>query len=398
MTAQTSRPFNLEWPLMENNIQREDLDKLIDFLKGNPRLTQSEQVTQFEQEWSEWVGVKHSVFVNSGSSANLITLAVLRELYGLGEIIVPTLTWVSDIAAVLHSGFKPVFVDIDPHHLGMAEKEIEQKITSNTKAVFLTHILGFNALSQKMLDFLKAKNIPLIEDACESHGATFKGQKIGSFGWASNFSFYYAHHLSTIEGGMVCTNDEKAYQLFRMCRSHGLVRESTSSDLRKNYASQCPDLNPEFIFAFPAHNVRSTEINAVLGRNQLKRLDTDVQKRNENFKLFLKHLDSNYYRTDFRIEGMSNYAFVLILREANVNLFDRVMKTLTEAGVEFRKGTSGGGNQLRQPYLKKKFGNYYEQFPHVEHVHSYGLYIGNYPELNRDKIIKLAELLNRAAK
>lgn len=398
MTLQISTPLNLDWPLMENNIGRGDLDTLIEFLKGSPRLTQSEQVAQFEKKWSDWVGVKYSVFVNSGSSANLITLAVLKELYGTGEVIVPTLTWVSDIAAVLHYGFKPVFVDIDPKTLGMSEKEIEKKMTPDTRAVFLTHILGFNALSQKMIEMLKAKNIPLIEDACESHGATFKGQKVGSLGWASNFSFYYAHHLSTIEGGMACTNDENVYQLLRMCRSHGLVRESTSPELKKEYASNHSDLNPEFIFAFPAYNVRSTEINAVLGLSQLKHLDSDIQKRNSNFQLFLEHLDPRYYRTDFQLEGMSNYAFILILREANPSLCERVMKTLAEARVEFRRGTSGGGNQLRQPYLKKMFGDQYKQFPNVEHVHAFGFYIGNYPDLSHEKIIKLAELLNRVAK
>src|ERR1700722_4040366 len=182
----------LSWPLMKNNISREDLNAVIDLLQqDDPVLTQSKNVRAFEEEWSRWLGVKHSVFVNSGSSANLITLAALKELYGEGgEVIVPSITWVSDIAAVLQCGFKPVFVDIDPRTLGMDNDEVSAKITPRTRAVFLTHVLGFNALSQNLLDVLKSQRIPLIEDVCESHGATFEDRKLGTFGKASNFSFY----------------------------------------------------------------------------------------------------------------------------------------------------------------------------------------------------------------
>src|SRR6185295_3157180 len=207
-TQSVATARNLNWPLMHNNITRADLDAVIEFLKqDNPILTQSVNVRAFEKEWCEWLGVKYSVFVNSGASANLITLGAMRELYGPGEVIVPTLTWVSDIASVLQAGFKPVFVDINPRTLCMDNEEVLRKITPSTKAVFLTHVLGYNGLSQRLLDELKARNVPLIEDVCESHGATFKGRKLGNFGSVSNFSYYYAHHMSTIEGGMVCTND-----------------------------------------------------------------------------------------------------------------------------------------------------------------------------------------------
>ncbi len=394
----TSGASRLDWPLMENNIQREDLDAVIDFLKGMPRLTQSEQVALFEKEWSDWVGVQYSVFVNSGSSANLITLAALREITGGGEIIVPTLTWVSDIAAVLHCGFKPVFVDIDPRTLGMDAREVEKKITPQTRAVFLTHILGFNALNDRLVSLLAERKIPLIEDACESHGARFSGRRVGSVGYASNFSFYYAHHLSTIEGGMVCTNDENLYQTLRMFRSHGLVREANQSSFREGFHKRSPDLDPQFIFAFPAYNVRSTEINAVFGRTQLKRLDDLIMERNKNFRLFLSRLDPALFRTDFELEGVSNYALILILKEADEKRSERVIQAMNDAGVEFRRGTSGGGNQLRQPYLKKIFGEQYRDYPQVEHVHFYGFYIGNYPGLSSQKIEKLCDVLNKAAR
>ena len=388
------------WPLMRGNILREDLDAVCRLLQqDDPILTQSKNVRAFEEEWSRWLGTSFSVFVNSGSSANLLTLAALRELHGAGgEVIVPTLTWVSDIAAVLQNGFEPVFVDLDPRTLGMDNDEVLAKVTPRTRAVFLTHVLGYNGLSRELIDELKRRGIPLIEDVCESHGATFAGRKLGTFGLASNFSFYYAHHLSTIEGGMVCTDDPDLYEVVRMLRGHGMVREMDCNGRKVEYADENPDLNPDFIFAFPGYNVRSTEINAVIGRSQLKRLDDGNRKRTENLHLFLKHLDPDLYRTDFATEGSCNYAFTLILKDADPALADRVIATLRKNGIEFRRGTAGGGNQLRQPYLKKLYGpDAWKAFPNTDHVHFYGFYIGNYPALERERILRLCELLNGLA-
>lgn len=389
----------LNIPLMRNNITRADLDEVIKFLSQNENeliLTQSSNVLAFEKEWSEWLGVKYSVYVNSGASANLITIAVLKYLYGEeGEIIVPPLTWVSDIAAVIQNGFQPVFVDINPKNLCMNDEQVISKINDNTRAVFITHIQGFNGLTDKLIQVLVERNIPLIEDVCESHGATFKNKKLGAYGLISNFSFYYAHHMSTIEGGMVCTNDENIYETLRMFRSHGMVRESRNQDLKNRFITDYPDLSPDFIFAYPAYNVRNTEIGAVLGRNQLKRLDANNIKRKKNFEIFLNHLDPQKYRTDFDLEGSCNYAFNLVLKKPDPRFRNNVEDAMRNANVEFRRGSSGGGNQLRQPYLKGIVKNKeWEHFPEIEHIHFYGYYIGNYPDLEEWRIQKLCNLLN----
>ncbi|MEM7182552.1 MAG: DegT/DnrJ/EryC1/StrS aminotransferase family protein [Spirochaetota bacterium] len=389
--------MQINLPLMDNNITKDDLEKVIDFLKTEPILTQSSKVREFEQKWSEWLGVKYSIYLNSGSSANQITMLALKILAGEdgGEVIVPTLTWVSDIAAVLQNGFKPVFVDINSDNLCMAEDQVLANITDKTRAVFMTYVQGFNGLSDKLLQELEAKNIPLIEDVCEAHGSTFKGKLLGSYGFISNFSFYYAHHLSTIEGGMVCTNDEKVYQIMRMLRSHGMVREVTDNAIKEDYKNKYPELNPDFIFAHPAYNMRNNEIGAVIGLNQLPRLDENNRKRNENYKYFLERLDAKKYKTDFDTEGMSNYAFNLIVKEPDYAFAERLMSKLREAKVEFRRGSAGGGNQVRQPYLEGVVPeNHHEKFPNVEHVHFYGMYIGNFPDLQRDKIDALCNLLN----
>jgi CDP-6-deoxy-D-xylo-4-hexulose-3-dehydrase len=261
--------------------------------------------------------------------------------------------------------------------------------------VFLTHVLGYNALDDRLLSELSARGIPLIEDVCESYGATFRGRRLGSYGLMSDFSFYYAHHMTTVEGGMVSTDDPELCEMLRMLRSHGMVRESQSEALRAGYRERHPDLNPDFIFAFPSYNVRSTEINAVLGRSQLKRLDANNARRTTNLRTFLAHLDPARYRTDFAVEGSCNYAFTLVLRHADDALMAAVMGTLREAGVEFRRGSAGGGNQVRQPYLRRLLGaDAGKDYPEVDHVHFYGMYIGNYPDLEHARILDLCALLN----
>jgi CDP-6-deoxy-D-xylo-4-hexulose-3-dehydrase len=389
----------MKFPLMRNNILREDLDAIIRHLQqDDPILTNGPNCAAFEAEWSQWLGVKHSVFVNSGASANLLSMAVLRIQHpDGGEVIVPPLAWVSDVATVLQNGFTPVFADIDPRTLAMAPGEILSKITERTRAVFLTHVQGFDGLTDELIAELERRKIPLIEDVCESHGATHKGVKLGSIGWMSNFSFYYAHHMSTIEGGMVCTNDSKVYQQLRMLRSHGMVRESTDPDLKAGYIAEHPDLNPDFIFAYPAHNVRNTEIGAIMGRSQLKRLDANVARRTANLHRFLARIDSTRYQTDFLLEGSSNYAFNLILKKPDDALVQRLMTTLRAAGVEFRRGSAGGGNQVRQPYLRGIVPkNHHLQFPKTDHVHFYGFYIGNFPDLRDSEVDEICDIVNAA--
>jgi CDP-6-deoxy-D-xylo-4-hexulose-3-dehydrase len=387
----------MKFPLMRNNILRQDLDAVIEHLRqDDPILTNGAQVRAFEAEWSAWLGVRHSVFVNSGASANLLTMAVLAIAHpDGGEVITPPLAWVSDVAAVLQNGFTPVFVDIDPRTLAMDAGQIVARLGPKTRAVFLTHVQGFDGLSGELLAELARRRIPLIEDVCEAHGATHEGRKLGSFGWMSNFSFYYAHHMSTIEGGMVCTDDGEVYQRLRMLRSHGMVREADEAPLRAAWQAENPELNPDFIFAYPAYNVRNTEIGAILGRSQLKRLDANVARRTANLRRFLQRIDAGRYRTDFKLEGSSNYAFNLVLKQADPELAQRLMGRMREAGIEFRRGSAGGGNQLRQPYLKALVPDgYHRQFPQTEHIHFYGFYLGNFPDLRDHEIDSLCAILN----
>jgi len=381
---------------MSDNFTKKDIFSIQNFLKNKEKIfTQSKNVLLFEKAWSKWLGVKYSVFVNSGSSANLISMSILKILKGDGEVIVPTLTWVSDIASVIQNNLKPVFVDINPRNLCMSEKDIIKKVNKKTIAVFLSHIQGFNGLSKSLINFLKKKKVLLIEDVCESHGATFNNKKLGTYGIMSNFSFYYAHHMSTIEGGMVCTNDKKIYQIARLLRSHGMARELNNKKEENRIIKKHPNLSPKFIFLYPSYNLRNNEISAVIGLSQLKSLNKNNVIRKRNFNFFLKNLNKHYYRTDFDVKGSCNYAFPLILKKASIKNRDKLENVLKKFGIEFRRGNAGGGNQLRQPYLKQiiknvKLSNYKE----VDHIHFYGYYIGNYPSLKTIKIKKICSILN----
>lgn len=388
-----------KFPLIKNNIVRSDLDAVIAFLQQDePRLTNGPKVKQFEKKWSEWLGVKYSVFVNSGSSANLISLSILKEKFPQGgNIIVPSFTWVSDIASIIQTGFQINFVDIDLDTLGLDVKKTIENIDNETRAIFITHAQGFNALSEELVKYAEIKNLYIIEDVCESHGASFQDKKCGSIGWMSNFSFYYAHHMSTIEGGMVCTNDYEVYQKARMFRSHGLLRESDDSDFKQEIIKKNPELNPEFIFMFPAYNMRNNEINAVIGLNQINRLDSNIIRRNENQNYFYNLLDGSKYKKDFIFEGSSNYAFNIVLNNEDQILMNNLSDLLSLNNIEYRKGSAGGGNQIRQPYITKLNKNFdCKLFPNSEHMHFYSIYIGNYPDLLFEDIKFIANIINSA--
>ena len=391
--------MNYKWPLINDNVSQKDREVLSDFILSNQRLTNGLKVREFEDMWSKWLGIKHSVMVNSGASGNFLSIALVKELYGIGEVIVPPLGWVSDISSVVQLGMTPVFVDISMDNLSITAENIEKAITPQTKAIVLVHCLGFNAINEKILEISKKYNLVLIEDCCEAHGATFKGQKVGSFGDISIFSFYFGHHITTIEGGMVCVNDDNANDIVRLFRSHGLTREG-SQELQDNFVRNYPELNPLFTFAVAGFNVRSTEINAVLGIEQMNRIDSNVDKRRHNFKVWLDNLDNHKFYTEFDVEGNSNFALPLIMKKGyedrfNINDdFSGVRDILDLSGVEYRLGTAGGGNQALQPYLKKYEYRIEGDLTNVNYVHSNSLYIGNHTDLTDEQIINLCKKLN----
>jgi CDP-6-deoxy-D-xylo-4-hexulose-3-dehydrase len=386
--------MEFNWPLINDNVSTTDRQVLSDFILSGERLTNGPKVKEFENIWSNWLGTKHSVMVNSGASANYISIAIAKEVMGIGEVIVPPLGWVSDLASIAQLGMKPVIVDIDMKNLAITAENIKNAITPNTKAIVLIHCLGFNGISDEIIKIAKDNNIMLIEDCCESHGATYKGQRIGTFGDISLFSFYFGHHITTVEGGIICTDNEKLYNLAKLFRSHGMTREA-SSEVQEYYQTNFPELNPLFTFAVAGFNMRSTEINAVLGIEQMKRLDYNIAKRTENLNTWLLNLDASKFYLDFDVEGSSNFALPLVLKEPSKEQLKAVCNVLNEEKVEYRLGTAGGGNQALQPYLKFYNHRVEGELPNVNYIHHYALYIGNHTELIESQIINLCSKLNK---
>jgi CDP-6-deoxy-D-xylo-4-hexulose-3-dehydrase len=386
--------MEFNWPLINDNVSTTDRQVLSDFILSGERLTNGPKVKEFENIWSNWLGTKHSVMVNSGASANYISIAIAKEVMGIGEVIVPPLGWVSDLASIAQLGMKPVIVDIDMKNLAITAENIKNAITPNTKAIVLIHCLGFNGISDEIIKIAEDNNIMLIEDCCESHGATYKGQRIGTFGHLSLFSFYFGHHITTVEGGIICTDNEKLYNLAKLFRSHGMTREA-SPEIQEYYQTNFPELNPLFTFAVAGFNMRSTEINAVLGIEQMKRLDYNIARRTENLNVWLSWLDSSKFYLDFDVEGSSNFALPLVLQEPSKEKLKAVCDVLEEEKVEYRLGTAGGGNQALQPYLKFYNHRVEGELPNVNYIHHYALYIGNHTELMESQIIDLCSKLNK---
>ena len=390
--------MNFNWQLINDSITNSDKKALTDFInEPNQKFTQGKYVTEFEDKWSLYLGCAYSVFVNSGASANYIMTSIMKEKKGVGEVIVSPLGWVSDVSPLVNLGFTPVFVDVSLNNMSISLENIKNAITDKTVGICLVHVLGFSAINDELVKFAKDNDLFLIEDCCESHGATHKDNlgftsKVGTFGDISNFSFYFGHHITTIEGGIVCTDDVELYNYAKLFRSHGMTREA-SSNLQEYYQIRYPELNPLFTFAVPGYNMRNQEFNAVLGLEQLKRLNFNVDKRSENFGIWLDNLDSSKFFVDYDQNGNSNFALPLILQNKDSDLFKMCCTLLEDEKIEYRVGTAGGGNQARQPYLEK-YSVVSHELENVNHIHDYGLYVGNHPELTSEQIINLCEKLN----
>ncbi|PIR73559.1 MAG: CDP-4-keto-6-deoxy-D-glucose-3-dehydrase [Candidatus Moranbacteria bacterium CG10_big_fil_rev_8_21_14_0_10_35_21] len=379
------------WKLQEDILKQNDFKNLTNFIKTTKRFTQFTKVREFETEFAKWQGCKYCVYVNSGSSANLLLInawKTLKNWSNQDEIIVPAVTWSTNIAPVIQNNLIPVFVDVNLNDLSFNYEQLENSITPKTKAIFITHLLGFPADINKIKKIIGNRDIIILEDCCESQGAQIGGIKVGNFGDGSAFSFYWGHHMTTVEGGMICTNDENFYKMLLLKRSHGLARELPKKyhkEIKKLY----PDIDFRFLFLTDGFNVRNTELHAVIGLAQLKKIDSFIQARNENYKLFLD-ICSNYDDLILiKSEGMSAFVFQFIFK--NKKKKEEFQKFIAENGIESRPLISG--NLLRQPFLKK----YYDstRFKKADFLHTNAFYIGNNQFVNKDRMNLLDSLMKR---
>jgi CDP-4-dehydro-6-deoxyglucose reductase, E1 len=386
--------MKFKWPLMKNNITLSDRLKLAKFVLTSDRFTNGKKVREFESKWNEWLGSKYSLYVSSGSTANYLLLSAVKEFYGLKDgdkVLVPACTWVTNVGPVIQLGFTPIFCDINLDNFSFCEQDLEHisKIHSDIKLIFVTHLIGFSANVEKYKKLFP--NALILDDVCESHGCKLpNGYRTGSDSLGATFSFYFGHHISTIEGGMISTNNYELYDLMKMKRSHGLARESTRY---AEYIKQYPDISNQFLFITDGYNFRNHELGAVLGLSQLKRLDLYIQKRNQNYKKFVDIISK--YSIDFYVplvpQTCSNFCFPLICRTKE--LADRLKVIFDEVGIEHRPIISG--NLLKQPFLSGHKITTQKDNLNVDYIHNNGIYLGNNQFIGDEELNLLKSILER---
>jgi CDP-6-deoxy-D-xylo-4-hexulose-3-dehydrase len=381
------------WPLMEDTITFKDRLKMSLFLLTSSRLTNGPKVREFESSWSNWLGVNYSLYVSSGSTANSLLISAVKELYGLNDgdkVLVPATTWMTNVAPVIQSGLQPIFCDINLKNFSFDENELKyiSTVHPDIKAVFITHLIGLSSDVEKVREIFP--DALILEDVCESHGVEGpNGRKRGSDSVGSTFSFYFGHHMTTIEGGIVCTNNTELYELMRLKRSHGMAREA-SPEVFQKYAEENPDIDKMFLFMTDGYNFRNHEVCAVLGLSQLKRLNRNIQIRRQNYEKFCLNIRNiSGFNVPQYQKGNSSFSFPIITRKDNINL---IKDALQKNKIEYRPIISG--NLLKHPAFKKYQLCTEKENPNVEILHKNGLYVGNSQFVNYKKVDKLIEILN----
>jgi CDP-6-deoxy-D-xylo-4-hexulose-3-dehydrase len=379
---------------MKNTISFRDRLSLSKFILTSNKFTQGEKVEEFEKKWSEWLGCKYSLFVTSGSTANFLLVSAIMEEYGLtpgDKVLLPSCTWVTNINPIIQLGLVPVFCDVSlvNYSFDLNNLKTIAKIHPDIKLVFTTHLLGIPAdLSAYRKIFPEAL---FIDDVCESHGCLDEnGDKIGKNSLGATFSFYFGHHMSTVEGGMVSTNNIDLYDLMKMKRSHGLARASQRFGY---YQKQNPEIEKSFLFVTDGYNYRNTEFGAVLGLSQLKRLDKFIENRRDTYEMFVEimNTDSNlkhFYPTVYQ-QGNSCFCFPFICKSKETKV--KLISLFDKYKIEYRPVV--GGNLLRQPYLKKHFISGKVGQLNVDIIHENGVYIGNNQFVSKKDMMLLKNIL-----
>jgi CDP-6-deoxy-D-xylo-4-hexulose-3-dehydrase len=377
--------------LVKDTIDFNDIKKLISWLETNPRLTKGELTTKFEKKWSEWLGVKYSVFVNSGSSANLAAIysLLLSGKLKNNKIVVPAVSWVTTVTPAIQLGMEPIMCECDIDNLGLDINHLKEIIKNDDPSVIiLVHVLGFPNHMDEIIQLCEENNILLIEDTCESMGSKYNNKLLGTLGDLSTFSFYFGHHMSTIEGGMVSTDDEDLYHILLSIRSHGWDRdlpEEKQEYLREKY--NVDNFRSLYTFYYPGFNLRATDLQAFIGLGQLEKLDTIVINRNKNYERYKNEIKNNFWNVSPpKNSFISNFSFPIITKN---------IKSLTEEliknNIECRPLICGSINE--HPFWYERYGK--QNLPNSKLVHEFGLYIPNNHQMTDDEISKVINIVNK---
>ena len=381
--------------LVNDTISNQDIDSLIEWLKTYPRLTKGELTVELENKWSKWLGVNNSVFCNSGSSANLLMLWALVEAGRISrdsKIVVPSVAWATDLAPVIQLGMKPLLCDVNLDNLSVDLNSLETLFKeSKPQVLLLVSVLGLVPDMVSIVDLCDKYNVILLEDTCESMGSKYKGSKLGTFGLMSSFSTYFGHHISTIEGGFISTNDQELFEILKSIRSHGWDRDSNksySNKLKKEWHTS--DFNSLYTFYHSGFNLRSTDLQAYIGIGQIDKLDNICKKRNDNFKLYQKELaEIKPFISDNDSNFISNFAYPVI-----DNNREMIVKRLIEAQIEVRPMICGSMGS--QPFYVKEFGK--NLLSNASVIDKYGFYVPNHPGLDKNDIITITDIIKETSK
>ena len=390
--------------LVKDTISNSDIDNLIEWLKTYPRLTKGPITLELEKKWSEWIGVKYSVFCNSGSSANLLMLSAFIEnsfgnkKYWLSprrserknlKIIVPSVSWATDLAPVMQLGIRPILCDCNLDDLSIDLDHLEDLLIGHgtVDALLLVSVLGLVPDMDKIKALCKKYDVTLLEDTCESMGSKYNGQNLGTFGDMSTFSTFFGHHISTIEGGFVSTNDKELYNLLLSLRSHGWDRDldkKSQDELRQSWGVS--GFESMYTFYYPGFNLRSTDLNAFIGIGQIDNLNEWGKIRERNFNMYQELIKNDYWKPKSNSNHFtSNFSYPIIHPDRN-----KIVKKLQDNDVEVRPLVCG--SMGKQPFYIKQWGNI--ELPNANKVDYYGLYVPNNPKLTEDEVITVANLVN----
>lgn len=388
--------LNPRWCLAQDTIDRQDIDRLIDWLKTYPRLTKGAVTLEFERHWSEWLGRPYSVNCNSGSSANLLMYYALLRSGKLRNtnVIVPSVGWVTSIAPAMQFGFTPYMCEADPDTFGLDLNHLEDLLKRHqAQTVLLVQVLGVPHRMREVQALKDRYGFYLLEDACAAIGAEYEGRKVGTFGDMASFSFYFGHQMSTIEGGMVSCNDRRFADLLLMLRSHGWSKDlpgTRHEELVEQY--EIDDFHSPFVFYEPGFNLRSTDLNAFIGIEQVRKLDWMTGRRQANHDRYLQQLGARFYtQRPPRDSKVASISFGLLADSPEQR--KRIVRALVAEGVETR--IFSAGNLGLHPFWINRYGK--ASFPVADRVHHCGFFLPNHASMTEEDVLHISRVVLEAA-
>jgi len=378
--------------LVNDTINKYDIEALIEWLRQDsiPILTKNKLTVELEEKWSKKIGTKYSVFVNSGSSAIFLTLAALIQLNRLKnkKVVVPALSWATDVSSPMLLNLEPIMCDCNLHDLSCDLEHLESIFKKdNPSCLILVTPLGLVPRMEEIITLCQKYDVILLEDTCESMGSKYKGKYLGSFGLASFFSLYFGHHLSTIEGGFINTNDDDLYYMLLMMRSHGWDRDlpkEKQKEIRDKYNTD--DFKSLYNFYVPGFNLRATDLQAFIGLRAIDKLDGYSLKRNSNFFHYNNNMINDLKLSIYNDDFISNFAMPVL--SENIK---NIVTELTNNDIEVRPLIAG--NMANKPMWYEKYGKI--DLPNANLIDKYGFYLPNHHNLKEEDIDKITNIVNR---